>query len=102
VDIQGFLQSSCVPFSGLFRSLQGEALLGQKKYEQAEPLLLSGYQGMKEREKTIPSRAKVRLTEALQRLVKLYEATDKKDEAAKWRKELQETKSSAEKNEVKP
>jgi serine/threonine protein kinase len=84
------------------RSLQGEALLGQKKYEQAEPLLLSGYQGMKEREKTIPSQAKVRLTEALQRLVKLYEATDKKDQAAKWRKELEETKSSAEKKEVKP
>ena len=33
---------------------------------------------------------KVRLTEALGRLVQLYEATDNKDEAAKWRKELEE------------
>jgi hypothetical protein len=43
---------------------------------------------MKQREKTIPSPLKVRLKEALERLVKLYEATDKKDEAEKWRKEL--------------
>ena len=28
----------------------GEALLEQKKYPEAEPLLLSGYEGMKQRE----------------------------------------------------
>jgi hypothetical protein len=66
----------------------GEALLGQKKYAEAEPLLLSGYDGLKQREKTIPPQAKVRLIEALQRLVKLYEAPDKPDEATKWREEL--------------
>ncbi len=43
---------------------------------------------MKQREKTIPEPAKVRLREALERLVQLYEAMGKKDEAAKWRKEL--------------
>jgi hypothetical protein len=32
--------------------------------------------------------AKPRLTEAVERLVQLYEATDRKDEAAKWRQEL--------------
>ena len=32
---------------------------------------------------------KIRLHEAVERLVQLYEATDKKDEAAKWRKELE-------------
>src|SRR5262249_21360682 len=31
----------------------GAALLGQKKYADAEPLLLAGYEGMKQREKTI-------------------------------------------------
>jgi hypothetical protein len=35
---------------------------------------------------------KIRLTEALERLVQLYEAMDKKDDAAKWRKELDATK----------
>ena len=67
----------------------GGALLGQKKYAEAEPLLLAGYEGMKQREAKIPPLGKVRLTEALERLVQFYEALEKKDEAAKWRKELE-------------
>jgi TolA-binding protein len=72
------------------RSLLGQALLGQKKYTDAEPLLLSGYQGMKQREKNIPVRAKIRLSEALERLIQLYETTGKKDEGDNWRKELEQ------------
>jgi hypothetical protein len=53
------------------RSLLGEALLGQKKYADAEPLLLQGYEGMKQREAKIPAEGKIRLTEALERLVRL-------------------------------
>lgn len=83
------------------QSLLGDTLLGQKKYTDAEPLLLKGYQGMKEREAKIPSQGKVRLTEALERLVQLYDATGKKDEAAKWRKLLDETKKTAEKEKAK-
>ena len=79
------------------QSLLGGALLGQKKYADAEPLLLKGYQGMKERQDKIPPQSKVRLSEALERLVQLYEATGKKDEAAKWRKELDEIKKTAKK-----
>jgi eukaryotic-like serine/threonine-protein kinase len=71
------------------KSLLGLALLGQKKFAEAEPLLLQGYEGMKQREKTIPPQSKARVTEALDRLVQFYEATGKKDEAAKWRKELE-------------
>ena len=63
------------------KSMLGEALLDQKKFADAEPLLLSGYEGMKQREDTIPSQEKPRLTKALERLVKLYEAWGKKDEA---------------------
>jgi serine/threonine protein kinase len=74
------------------RSLLGSALLGQKKYAEAEPLLLQGYDGMKAREAKIRPRSKVCLTEALERLVQLYEAVDKKDEAVKWRKQLEERK----------
>jgi hypothetical protein len=70
------------------QSLLGGSLLGQKKYAEAEPLLLKGYAGLKKREKSIPPQAAPRLREAVQRLVQLYEATAKKDEAAKWRKEL--------------
>jgi tetratricopeptide (TPR) repeat protein len=70
------------------RSLLGGALLGQKKYADAEPLLLAGYEGMKKREATIPPAGNTRIPEAINRLVQLYEAMGKSDEAAKWRKEL--------------
>ena len=51
-------------------------------------LLLAGYEGMKQRKAKIPNEGKLRLTEALDRLVQLYDALGKKDESAKWRKEL--------------
>jgi eukaryotic-like serine/threonine-protein kinase len=71
------------------KSMLGGALLGQKKYPEAEPLLLAGYQGMKQHETTIPQRFRSeRLAESLERLVQLYDASGKPDEAAKWRKEL--------------
>jgi serine/threonine protein kinase len=71
------------------RSLLGEILLAQKKYTDAEPLLRDGYNGLKQRQAKMSEPARTaRLTEALTHLVQLYEATDNKDEAAKWRKEL--------------
>jgi tetratricopeptide (TPR) repeat protein/tRNA A-37 threonylcarbamoyl transferase component Bud32 len=70
------------------RSLLGGALLGQRKYSDAEPLLVQGYEGMKARQAKVPPEGKARLAEALARLIQLYDAWDKKDEAAKWRKEL--------------
>ena len=68
-------------------SLLGGALLGQKKYADAEPLLLKGYKGLRQREKTIPPQGLVRLPEALDRLVEQYTATDKPDDVKKWRAE---------------
>jgi hypothetical protein len=40
----------------------------------------------------IPPQAKVRLTEALERLVRLYDAWGKADEAAKWKKAIADAK----------
>jgi hypothetical protein len=71
-------------------ALLGGALLGQKKYADAEPLLVKGYEGMKAREKTIPKAGKVRLIEAAERLVQLYEATVNAAGAERWRRELAE------------
>ncbi len=67
------------------QSRLGGALLGQKKYADAEPLLLKGYEGMKAREKTIPPQGNTRIPEALDRLIELYTATDRPDEAKKYR-----------------
>ncbi|HLN26971.1 MAG TPA: tetratricopeptide repeat protein, partial [Gemmataceae bacterium] len=78
-------------------SILGGALLANDKYAEAEALLLQGYAGMKRREVKIPPEGKVRLTEALERLVQLYEAWGKKDKAAEWRKKLAEARA-AERN----
>ena len=70
------------------RSLLGGSLLGQKKYAEAEPLLLSGYQGMKQREEKIPAVSMGRLREAGQRLVELYEVTGRPEQASEWKERL--------------
>jgi tRNA A-37 threonylcarbamoyl transferase component Bud32 len=70
------------------QSMLGRALLGQRSYADAEPLLLGGYEGMKQREEQISSPAKARLSEAAERLIKLYDSWGKKSEADKWRKVL--------------
>ncbi len=64
----------------------GAALAGQKKYAEAEPLLLQGYEGLKARSPKIPAPAKKKLAEAATRIVKLYEALGKPEKAAEWRK----------------
>jgi tetratricopeptide (TPR) repeat protein len=74
------------------QSLLGGALLGQKKYAEAEPLLRQGYEGLKQRQAKIPAGAKVHLTEALERLMQLYDATGRKDQADELRKKLEEAK----------
>jgi uncharacterized protein (DUF2384 family) len=63
---------------------------GIANYADAEPLLLAGYERMKQREAKIPPQGKVRLTEAAERLVSVYDAWGKPAEAAKWRKVLAE------------
>jgi tetratricopeptide (TPR) repeat protein len=70
------------------RSMLGASLLGQKKYAEAEPLLLSGDAGMQQRADEIPANSKVRLQESVQRLVQLYEATGQSEKAAEWKKKL--------------
>ena len=85
------------------QSLLGEALAGQAReilstdpvaaagtLADAEPLLLSGYDGLKARAESIPVPIRTtRLTEALQRLIDLYSAWDKPTEVTRWRKELE-------------
>ncbi len=67
-------------------SMLGAALLGQKD-DGAEPLLRSGYEGLKARADKIPPQAGAILAEALDRLIAQAEATNKPDEATAWREE---------------
>lgn len=73
------------------QSVLGATLLGQKKYAEAERLLLSGYEGTKQREDKIPAEGKPYVKyvkEGVVCLVQLYEVTGRFDQAAKWKKEL--------------
>ncbi len=67
----------------------GSALLGQSKHIEAEPLLAAGYAGLRKTlSATAPQQHQTTLTEALQRLVQLYQAAGKAEEATRWQKEL--------------
>jgi eukaryotic-like serine/threonine-protein kinase len=70
------------------QSLLGSSLLGQKKFAEAEPLLLSGYQGMRARDAKLPASKKFYVTESGERIVRLYEGWGRTDEALAWRAKL--------------
>jgi tetratricopeptide (TPR) repeat protein/tRNA A-37 threonylcarbamoyl transferase component Bud32 len=65
--------------------LLGASLAGQKKYAEAEPLLLEGYQGMLVRKERIAVPDQYYLDRAHAWLVQLYQAWGKPEKAAEWR-----------------
>jgi serine/threonine protein kinase len=81
------------------KSMLGQALAGQDKFSEADPLLLAGYEGLKGHEAMIPPAGKIRLTEALQRLVDFYAATGQAEKADEWRKKLEATRAAEERPE---
>ena len=64
----------------------GASLAGEKKYAEAEPLLLEGYQGMLARKGSIAAPDRFHLELAHQWIVQLYQAWGKPDKAAEWKK----------------
>jgi hypothetical protein len=66
-------------------SLLGEALAGQGRLAGAEPLLVQGYDGMKACETRIPVPNRLRLREAAERVVRLYEDWNKPEQATAWK-----------------
>ena len=69
-------------------SLLGGSLSGQGHYAEAEPLVVPGYEGMKERESRIAAPDQFRLREAAERVVRLYEAWGKPEKATEWKAKL--------------
>jgi serine/threonine protein kinase/tetratricopeptide (TPR) repeat protein len=74
-----------------WESLHGAILLAQKKYAEAEPLLLQGYQGMKER--PIGGTFVIEFREAGERVVRFYEEINQPERARRWRERLLEDQS---------
>src|SRR5262249_49682535 len=65
-------------------SLLGGSLAAQKRFAEAEPLLLKSHASFKAA-KSVP---RSQLREAVGRIVRLYEAWGKEEMAARWRSEM--------------
>jgi len=74
------------------RGILGASLAGQKKFAEAEPLLLAAYKGLEQRAESIPAEYKSRLPETVERIVHLYEASGRPEQANEWRKKLEPAK----------
>jgi len=66
-------------------SLLGASLAGQKKFAEAEPLLLEGYQGMLARKDKMMDEDRYHLDRAREWLAQLYRAWGKPWKAAEWK-----------------
>lgn len=71
------------------QSALGGSLLGQQKYAEAEPVLLECHKGLKQLKTQSLERGKY-LAKTAERLVELYTAWEKPEEAARWQKELED------------
>jgi tetratricopeptide (TPR) repeat protein len=66
------------------QALVGTSLAGQNRFAEAEPLLLSGYQGLLERQTTIPIGRRRIVNEAGQRVAQLYRDWGQPEKAREW------------------
>jgi hypothetical protein len=64
----------------------GASLAGQKKYAEAEPLLLEGYQGMLIRKDQMGDWDWPHIDRTREWIVQLYQARGQPAKAAEWRK----------------
>jgi tetratricopeptide (TPR) repeat protein/tRNA A-37 threonylcarbamoyl transferase component Bud32 len=69
-------------------NMLGAALAGQGKYQEAEPMLLSGYEGLVARESSIPFPLLINIEQAGQRIVQLYRDWGKAEQVTAWQKKL--------------
>jgi eukaryotic-like serine/threonine-protein kinase len=67
-------------------TLLGASVAGQKKYAEAEPLLLEGYQGMAARKDRMTAPDWYHLDRAREWIVQLYQAWGKPEKSAEWKK----------------
>jgi eukaryotic-like serine/threonine-protein kinase len=67
------------------RGLLGAILLAKTQYAEAEPLLLSSFDGLKRRFEKIPAGNRHQVKETAAQLVQLYTATSQPAKAAEWK-----------------
>jgi eukaryotic-like serine/threonine-protein kinase len=77
------------------RSMLGECLVRQRKFGEAEAMVIAGYEGMKSREETIPVKFKDGVRHALQRVLDFYLSTGDLQKAAEWKAKSEDQGASA-------
>jgi len=70
-------------------SLLAASLAGQKRFAEAEPLLLEGYKGMAARKYRMAAADRYHLDRAREWILELYKAWSKPQMAAAWRKKME-------------
>ena len=65
-------------------SMLGASLAGQQKYEEAEPLVTRGFEGLIQTKATIPPGNASALDQAGQRIIQLYRSWGKREKATQW------------------
>jgi tetratricopeptide (TPR) repeat protein len=70
-------------------SALGEALFHLGRFDEAEPLVLSGYEGLKARKSSLGKGNEPYFVATTRRVVQLYEAWNRPDKAAEWRAKLE-------------
>ena len=68
----------------------GESLLGQGKFAEAEPLLLAGYEGLKQHRQMTDESGHLLFRESIKRLIQLFEATAQPTKATEYEQRLME------------
>ena len=68
--------------------LLGATLLNQRRYAEAEKLIVPGYEGAKDREASIPFRDRPALLAAAERIIRLYREWERPEKAAEWKAKL--------------
>jgi hypothetical protein len=69
------------------QSLLGAILMSQRRFEEAEPLLLSAYQALTLQRGEIPWESRSAVEQTSHRIIKLYKSWGKPDKAEAWRRE---------------
>jgi tetratricopeptide (TPR) repeat protein len=69
-------------------SLLGQSLARERRYGEAEPLLLSGYQGLIQRRDKMSAINKPYVKSAGEQVVRLYQEWGKTEKAREWREKL--------------
>ncbi len=70
------------------QSLLGASLAGERRYDEAEPLLVAAYEKMVQRRNKIPAASQPDLESAGTEIVRLYEDWGRPGKAAEWRSKL--------------